>query len=94
MRKNFARLFGTYVAISVVGLAILAGGIVLWNMIVPPSSVLGAFLVSQLTMLLLLATRFWQRASAVAFYVKQMAEPVVEVAPVSGGGGGSFVDPR
>lgn len=81
-RKNFARLFGTYVAISVVGLAILAGGIVLWNVIVPPASVLGAFLVSQTTMLLLLATRFWQRASAVAFYVKRMAEPVVEVAPV------------
>lgn len=81
-RKNFARLFGTYVAISVVGLAILAGGIVLWNMIVPPASVLGAFLVSQVTMLLLLATRFWQRASVVAFYIGQLAEPVVEVAPV------------
>jgi len=81
-RKNFARLFGTYVAISIVGVAILAGGIVLWNMIVPPASVLGAFLVSQVTMLLLLGTRFWQRASAVAFYLKQMAEPVVELAPV------------
>jgi hypothetical protein len=81
-RKNFARLFGTYVAISIVGLAILAGGIVLWNMIVPPASVLGAFLVSQVTMLLLLSTRFWQRASAVAFYVNQLAEPVVEVTPV------------
>lgn len=81
-RKNFARLFGTYVAISVVGLAILAGGIVLWNMIVPPASILGAFLVSQITMLLLLGTRFWQRASAVAFYVKQMTEPEMEVAPV------------
>jgi hypothetical protein len=51
-------------------------------MIVPSSSIVGAFLVSQLMMLLLLAMRFWQRAAAVAFYVKQMAEPVVEVVPV------------
>jgi hypothetical protein len=49
-------------------------------MIVPPASVLGALLVSQATMLLLLGTRFWQRASAVAFYVKHLAEPAVEVA--------------
>jgi hypothetical protein len=41
------------------------------------------FLVSQLMMLLLLAMRFSQRAVAVASYVKQMAEPVVETAPVS-----------
>ena len=82
MRKNFARLFGTYVLITGFAVAVLAGGIVLWNMIVPSSSILGAFLISQLMMLLLLASRFWQRASAVAFYVKQMAEPVVEMTPV------------
>ena len=79
MRKNFARLFGAYVASLVVALVVLASGIVLWNMIVPPSSVFGAFLISQLTLFLLLATRFWQRASAVAFYVRQAAEPVVEM---------------
>ena len=84
LRKNYARLFGTYVLISLVGLAVLVGGIVLWNLIVPPSSVLGAFLISQLTMLLLLATRFWQRASAVSFYLERMAEPVVEMTPVPG----------
>ncbi|MGB7583547.1 MAG: hypothetical protein WBM11_01790 [Terriglobales bacterium] len=82
MRKNFARLFGTYVVIVVVGLVILAGGIVLWHLIVPPSSVFGAFLVSQLMLLLLLAMRFWQRAAAVAFYVKEMAEPGVDMPPV------------
>jgi hypothetical protein len=82
MRKNRFRLFATYVAISLVALAVLTAGILLWHFIVPPSSVIGAFLVSQLTLLLLLATRFWQRAAAVAFYVKQVAEPVVEMAPV------------
>jgi hypothetical protein len=83
LRKNAGRLLGTYLAISLVALVVLAAGIMLWHFIVPPSSVIGAFLVSQLTVLLLLATRFWQRASAVAFYVKQTAEPVVEMAPVS-----------
>jgi hypothetical protein len=82
MRKNRFRLLGTYVAIALVGVAVLVVGILLWHFIVPPSSVVGAFLVSQLTLLLLLAVRFWQRASAVAFYVKQTAEPVVEAAPV------------
>jgi len=82
MRKNRVRLLGTYVLIALVGLVVLVGGIVLWNMIVPSSSVFGAFLVSQFMLLLLLAIRFWQRAAAVALYVKEMAEPVVEVAPV------------
>jgi len=83
MRKNWPRLLGAYVAITLVAVAMLMVGIVLWNMIVPSSSIVGAFLVSQLMMLLLLAMRFWQRAAAVAFYVKQVAEPVVEMTPVS-----------
>jgi hypothetical protein len=82
MRKNGLRLLGTYVAITLVAVVMLMVGIVLWNMIVPSSSIFGAFLVSQLMMLLLLAMRFWQRAAAVAFYVKKMAEPVVGVVPV------------
>jgi hypothetical protein len=82
MRKNRFRLLGTYVAILVIALAVLVVGILLWHFVVPPSSVVGAFIVSQLTLLLLLAARFWQRAAAVAFYVKQMAEPVVEIVPV------------
>jgi hypothetical protein len=82
MRKNRFRLLGTYVAIALVGLVVLVGGIVLWNKIVPPSSLVGAFLISQLTLFVLLAIRFWQRAAAVTFYAKQMAEPEVEMAPV------------
>jgi hypothetical protein len=82
MRRNRFRLLGAYVAISVVALAVLMAGILLWHYIVPPSGLVGAFLISQLTLLLLLATRFWQRAAAVAFYVKQMTEPVVEIVPV------------
>jgi hypothetical protein len=78
-RRNFGQLVGTYVLIALVALVVLVAGILLWNMIVPPASVFGAFLISQLTLFLLLAVRFWQRASAVAFYVRHAAEPTAEV---------------
>jgi hypothetical protein len=78
------RLFGAYVAISVVALLVLAIGLGVWNVLVPPASVFGAFLIGQLILLLLLATRFWQRAVAV-FYLTAVAETSVEnqPAPVS-----------
>jgi hypothetical protein len=79
-QRHLGRLLASYVVIAVVGLAVLVAGILLWHAIVPPSSVLGAFIVGQATLLLLLATRFWQRATAVAFYVREMAEPLVEEA--------------
>jgi len=77
-RRNFGRLLGSYLAIAIVAVAVLMAGILLWYAIVPPSSVLGAFIIGQATMLLLLATRFWQRATAVAFYTREMTEPVAE----------------
>jgi hypothetical protein len=77
-RRHLGRLLASYVVIAIMALAVLAAGILLWHAIVPPSSVLGAFIIGQATLLLLLATRFWQRATAVAFYIKEMAEPVAE----------------
>jgi len=77
-RRNLGRLLGSYFVIAIVAVAILVARILLWHTIVPPSSVLGAFIVGQATLLLLLAARFWQRATAVTFYVREMAEPVVE----------------
>lgn len=73
-RRNLWRLLGGYVVIALVALAILVAGIWLWHAIVPPASVLGAFLISQAILLLLLAVRFWQRATAVAFYVRNQTE--------------------
>jgi hypothetical protein len=77
-RRNLGRLLGSYVVIAVVALAVLVAGVLLWYAIVPPSSVVGAFIIGQATLLLLLAMRFWQRATAVAFYVRELIEPVVE----------------
>jgi hypothetical protein len=81
-RRHFGRLLVSYVAIALIALAILAVGILLWHAIVPPSSVLGAFIVGEATLLLLLGMRFWQRATAVAFYVKEINEPIEEARPV------------
>ena len=74
-RGNMGKLLGTYVLIAIVALIVLSVGIVLWNMIVPAASVFGAFLISQVMLLLLLAVRFWQRAAAVSFYLRAKSEP-------------------
>jgi hypothetical protein len=76
--RKLGRLLGSYVVIAIAALLVLMVGIWLWHAIVPPSSVLGAFIIGQAMMLLLLAMRFWQRATAVAFYVRETIEPVVE----------------
>jgi len=85
-RKNLVRLLASYVVIAMVGLLVLAVGVWLWNVIVPPASVLGAFLISQAILSSLLALRFWQRATAVAFYtrsaIEQSVAPPPAVAPV------------
>ncbi len=77
--RNFFRLLGTYVLAAVAAIVILLAGIFLWHSIVPPQSVLGAFLVGQGTLILLLGSRFWQRAIAVAFYVRNSAEREIEL---------------
>jgi len=79
-RCNLRRLLGSYVVIAIAALAVLVAGVCLWDVIVPPSSVLGAFIIGEATLLLLLAARFWQRATAVAFYVRELAQPIVEEA--------------
>jgi hypothetical protein len=79
-RRNLGRLLGSYIVIAIAALAVLVVGILLWKTIVPPSSVVGAFIVGQATLLVFLGSRFWQRATAVAFYVRELAEPVVEEA--------------
>ncbi len=80
-RGHRLRLFGAYVVISIIALLVLAIGIVFWNVAVPSASIVGAFLISELILLLLLATRFWQRAVAVSFYTTAMAEVPVETRP-------------
>ena len=84
-RQAFAglmRLLGSYVLITIVAALILIGGLWIWMRLVSPSGVWGAFCVGQLTLLLLLIPRFWQRGVAVAYYQQRELVPVVSVQPV------------
>jgi hypothetical protein len=83
IRSNFVRLLASYVIIAIVGAAVLAVGIWLWYAIVPHASVFGAFLISQAISFSLLAIRFWQRATAVAFYTRSAIEELRELPPLA-----------
>ncbi len=76
--RTLGKLLGSYVVTTIVAATILVIGLWVWGKFVPPASVLGAFVVSQLTLLLLLIPRFWQRGVAVTYYLKNMVEPVAE----------------
>lgn len=74
--SHLGSLLTAYVFSALIGLGIFAAGIWAWMTFVPPASWLGAFFVSQFTLLLLLIPRFWQRAIAVSYYLKYMVEPI------------------
>jgi hypothetical protein len=76
MRRNLGSLFGSYLVTTFVAAIVLVVGIFVWIKLVPPASLLGAVLVSQLTLLLLLIPRFWQRGIAVSYYLRDMVEPI------------------
>jgi len=76
MRRNLGSLFGGYLATTFVAAIMLVVGIFVWIKLVPPASLMGAVLVSQLTLLLLLIPRFWQRGIAVSYYLRDMVEPI------------------
>jgi hypothetical protein len=74
--RNLGTLLGAYVVATIVAAIILLAGILAWMKFVPSASVVGAVLVGQLTLLLLLIPRFWQRGVAVSYYLKHMVEPI------------------
>jgi len=74
--RNLGRLLASYVVTSIVAALILIVGIWVWMKFVPPASVLGAIVVSQLTLLMLLIPRFWQRGVVVTYYLQNMVAPV------------------
>jgi hypothetical protein len=80
--RSLIRLLASYVVTTVVAAIILLGGLWTWMKLVAPESVVGAFVVSQLTLLLLLIPRFWQRGVAVSYWQQRMMVPVVAVRPI------------
>jgi hypothetical protein len=74
--RNLGRLVGSYIVTTIVAAIVLVAGILIWMKFVPPASVFGAIVVTQLTLLLLLIPRFWQRGVAVSYYLQNMVQPV------------------
>jgi hypothetical protein len=80
--QSLIRLLGSYLVATVVAAIILMGGVRVWMKFVAPENVAGAFLMAQITLLLLLIPRFWQRGVVVAFWQQKMKAPVVAEQPV------------
>jgi len=80
--RSLGGLLSGYLLITMIAAVILIGGLWIWMKTVPPESVLGAFVVSQLTLLLLLIPRFWQRGIATAYWQQRMMIPVVPIRPM------------
>lgn len=79
--SNFGTLFFVYLRISLVGWTFLLFGLWVWIRFIPATRFGLSFLILELTLLIWLATRLWQRASESAWYQRyEVANP--PVAPV------------
>ncbi len=81
--RGLGELLASYVAAAIVAVIVLVAGLWVWMKFVPPASMTGAFFVSQLTLLLLLIPRFWQRGVAVTYYLQNMVQPIAVVETVT-----------
>jgi hypothetical protein len=66
--SNFGKLYTIQLITAIAALAVTLLGLTIWVKFVPPAAVGLAFIVSETTLLLLLACRLWQRASLVIWY--------------------------
>ncbi len=80
--RGLGRLLSSYVIAAIVAAIILVGGIWIWMKLVPSTSVAGAFLVAQFTLILLLIPRFWQRGVAMSYWQQRVLVPVAVLEPV------------
>lgn len=84
LRRNFGSLFWLFLRISVIGTFIFGFGLYWWMMHLRPESIVSAFLLGQIIILVWIATRLWQRASETAWYGRHKAanEAATPPAPV------------
>jgi hypothetical protein len=75
--RSLARLLTSYVVVTIVAAIVLVGGLAIWMKFVAPDNVLGAFVIAQITLFLLLIPRFWQRGIAVSYWQQRMLPPMV-----------------
>ena len=79
--RGLGSLLASYVLTTIVAAIIVLCGLLVWRKLVSPENVVGAFLVSQITLFLLLIPRFWQRGIAVSYWQRRMLVPVAVVEP-------------
>jgi hypothetical protein len=83
---NFFSLLWLYLRVSIIAWICIGLGLALWMLGLRPESNVAAFLLSQLIILIWIATRLWQRASESLWYRRHAAssvpEPVWTPAPV------------
>ena len=77
LMRNLRRLYGAYLALSLVSFAVLFVGVWLW-LKVPPERTFVSFLIGQVIVLGWIIPRFWQRAAETAWYESQ---PLLAVQP-------------
>jgi hypothetical protein len=86
LRHNFFSLLCLFLSISVIGSLLFAFGFRIWMVSLSPHSIISAFLLSQLMVLVWIGTRLWQRASEALWYRRyaqsSLQEPVWTSAPV------------
>jgi hypothetical protein len=80
--RYLGRLLASYLLATLVAAVILLAGLWAWMTLVRPESLWGAFVISQLTLLLLLIPRFWQRGVAVSYWQQKMMIPIVPMRPM------------
>ncbi|HEV2400291.1 MAG TPA: hypothetical protein VGS27_25360 [Candidatus Sulfotelmatobacter sp.] len=80
--RSLGRLLGSYVISTIVAAIFLVGGLWIWLRLIGPTNHIGAFVIAQLTLFLLLIPRFWQRGIAVSYWENRMLVPVVAVQPI------------
>src|SRR5215467_1345123 len=79
--RSLARLLTSYVVVTIVAAIVLVAGLWLWMKLIAPENVSGAFAIGQVTLLLLLIPRFWQRGIAVSYWQQRMLAPLAAVQP-------------
>ncbi len=77
--RSIFRLLAGYLVATILAAIFLVGGLWFWVKFVGPESVLGAYLIAQSILFLLLIPRFWQRGMAVSYWQQRMMAPLVAV---------------
>ncbi len=83
--RSLPRLLTSYVVATILAAIILAAGLWIWMKLVAPENWIGGWFISEITLLLLLIPRFWQRGVAVSYWQQKMLVPIAIPAPVVAG---------